>query len=79
MRRCEKAMRPPRPFGHCNTVPGPEVTDGTTTLEWTQPGLAEKLLSGEGDDVITGNDLANRIEGNAGADTISGGGATTIY
>ncbi|MDP9242738.1 MAG: hypothetical protein M3O84_06135 [Actinomycetota bacterium] len=40
----------------------------------------ERMVAGEGDDVLVGNDRANRLEGGAGDDSISGlGGTDHLY
>jgi Ca2+-binding RTX toxin-like protein len=51
----------------------PEVknTSGTSTVNWESDTLIQYVLSGEGDDNITGDLLNNIIYGGKGADTIS--------
>ena len=40
--------------------------------------LIENAIGGEGNDTLTGNDLANRLEGGGGDDTLIGGGGTDV-
>jgi Ca2+-binding RTX toxin-like protein len=59
---------------------GPEVTnlDGTDTIDW-EGNPIEQVRSGDGDDEITGDSLANILVAHAGNDTINGsGGHDTI-
>ncbi|HEX5847839.1 MAG TPA: hypothetical protein VFY59_01480 [Rubrobacter sp.] len=59
---------------------GPEVTnlDGTDTIDW-EGNPIEQVRSGDGDDDITGDSLANILVAHGGDDTINGsGGQDTI-
>jgi Ca2+-binding RTX toxin-like protein len=53
---------------------GPEVKNAgaTSTINW-EGSIIDRVLAGEGDDVITGNAAANEIRGGFGADNISSG------
>ncbi|HEX2742728.1 MAG TPA: hypothetical protein VHM69_19970 [Rubrobacter sp.] len=53
--------------------PGPEATDGTNAVEWVDAGDFRKVVGGSGDDVITGDEWPNIIDGGFGANTINGG------
>lgn len=52
--------------------PGPEVTDGTNSVEWDDA-FEIWLVGGRGDDTITGDDQSNDLAGSDGSDTINGG------
>lgn len=41
--------------------PGPQVTDGTSTVEWAQPHLFIKVITGRGDITFVGDDIENRV------------------
>jgi Ca2+-binding RTX toxin-like protein len=52
---------------------GPEVTDGTNSVEWGDS-ITILLVGGSGDDTITGDGRSNNLAGSEGSDTINGGG-----
>ena len=54
------------------------ANDGLTGEEDDVGSDVEDLVCGEGDDTITGNDLANNIDGGDGADDLSGGAGNDI-
>lgn len=54
--------------GQYSSIAGYELNIGIA-----RGALIEEALGGLGDDVITGNDAANRLEGGLGADALSGG------
>jgi Ca2+-binding RTX toxin-like protein len=54
--------------------PGHEVTDGTNTVDWSEPGFVYAVYAGSADDTITGDEWKNVLVGYRGADTIRGGG-----
>jgi Ca2+-binding RTX toxin-like protein len=63
-----------------NPGDGPEVTDGTNTIDLEQAGNIYGANGDDGDDDITGDDGYNYLSGHGGADTIrSGGGDDTVH
>lgn len=48
------------------------------TVQLNQPATFENLIGGSGDDILTGNGLANTLTGNAGNDSLAGGSGNDL-
>lgn len=63
-----------------NPGDGPEVTDGTNTIELETGGNVYSAEGGDGDDDMTGDDDPNRLYGFGGGDNVkAGGGDDHVY
>jgi Ca2+-binding RTX toxin-like protein len=60
------------------TMDGVDADDGLASEADDVNADVEDIICGEGDDTITGNDLANNIDGGDGADDLAGGAGADI-
>ncbi|MEQ1617359.1 MAG: M10 family metallopeptidase C-terminal domain-containing protein, partial [Terricaulis sp.] len=65
-----------REESHSSAGPTPDNGPATFNMSIARGAVIENGIGGAGDDTLTGNDVANRLEGRAGIDTLIGGGGT---